>query len=828
MKDSVFMQLLLVSITTIPIILLLKLLSNKLNKRYAAKWKYWIWLLLAVRLLIPWSPTLPVQPIKIVIPEKEWVVGQPSYDYGEKNNFKLQIENEKNQITSKKESGQQEQLSTFLPAQNEALKQEVPSEQDISSEQELTVKQPVSKEIQIDFKTILHVAEIIWLAGMLGYLAYHVSGNLYSGKKLLRWARPANEALLEQVEEVLEQNTFPKRLRILVSNQVSGPMIVGIFKPKLYLEKKEYSNGELQFILQHELTHYRRKDLWYKVLLLIINAVHWFNPFVYTMRREAEGDLECSCDSVVMAKASKDARYIYANMILDTAAHRSTNRQMLTSNFYGGKEELKRRLSNILDVGKKKKGMFLFGALVLIAIVASGFIGFKMARDDVGQEILSEQESIQDLSAELISSQNDKEGSGLEGETDQTLEIESETEEHTTEFQWKESSKGIPEMGLSVYESGDVSKPGSLYVKLTNGEKEMIFECQELHYKIYQLSQTHILFSNWIEHGTGISKYEPHIINIQTMKEKDIAIESPIKFLDENLVQDIDKKQKGTQVKLGRDSYWVSAWKMEGVEEPFYELNYGNTIDYMVKNEQFVCKIGLDQGPFIHRGEIELTYIFENGKYVVDPQKVLLSINWQADTAARNSLLRYGELIAEHETLLLDGTEEEDRLTLHRVVNGEEAYNVLTVYLDSGISASYRLLSNNVTENDFGHIYTLPIVSDFYQSIIVQLSVPGSNYGSTDYYVLHVEVDEGKQSAKIVEDLAILDRNKESVKYGDHKETFMELPFHYVTHESIVPYYHEGLEKVSLKIIGFTDADTKNKMTCYVYWDGEDWQIYTE
>ena len=45
------------------IVLALTALSPLLNKVLAARWKYGIWLLLAVRLLIPWNPDLPALPL---------------------------------------------------------------------------------------------------------------------------------------------------------------------------------------------------------------------------------------------------------------------------------------------------------------------------------------------------------------------------------------------------------------------------------------------------------------------------------------------------------------------------------------------------------------------------------------------------------------------------------------------------------------------------------------------------------------------------------------------------------------------------------------------
>ncbi len=50
---NVFLSFLEISIPISFIIAVLLLLTPFLNKRYAAKWKYWIWIVMALRLIIP-------------------------------------------------------------------------------------------------------------------------------------------------------------------------------------------------------------------------------------------------------------------------------------------------------------------------------------------------------------------------------------------------------------------------------------------------------------------------------------------------------------------------------------------------------------------------------------------------------------------------------------------------------------------------------------------------------------------------------------------------------------------------------------------------------
>ena len=713
MRDDLFLQMLQISVTMIPLILLLKLVGNRLQKVYVAKWKYCIWLVLAVRLLLPWSPTFTIPTVEIKLPDNIVLEHEaPEYIY--------------NDALMEESPGQEQVLQVSAKVEKTVSGEE---QEDLREQESFIAQEPSVAKKTWKMPDILTLAEIIWLAVAISSLGYHVAAHLYAERKLRRWSRPAEEAFLEQVSATLGEEKLPEQLKLFINSQIAGPMVVGLYKPRLYLPEKDYTSRELQFVLRHELVHYYRKDLWYKALLLTVNIVHWFNPFVYLMCREAEKDLECSCDSMVMKGAEKEKRCSYARLIVDTATDKCVDRRLLTSNFYGGAEDLKRRLQNIMDTGKKKNGIATFALVIAVSVSVGGLVGFKLGESNASQITTGEVREVQEI--------------------------------------------------LEVLEEERVTEKAP----------------------------------------------------VETAPPTDKKFESPITFLDENLIQEVDKSQECTRVQLGSGNYqWVSAWKKEGVTQPFYELEYGDDIHYEIKDGALKCEVGLYQGLDFYRGVAELTYIYENGEYVVDKERAQLFLDWAIDTMARNSLRHHSQIMVEKDGLMLDQDAVDDGLTLHRVVDKDEAYNVLTVYLGNGMTTSYRLPSNHVTVNDISHIYTLPFRSNYYKSIVVMLSdtelTKTQIQSSADYYILHVEVDEESGEAKIVEDVAVLDTMRDSENYEQHRDTFLEFPCYYVTDDSDF-YYHEDLEALTLRIRGLSE-ETREEAFGYVYWDGEIWKSYFE
>ena len=51
-----------------------------------------------------------------------------------------------------------------------------------------------------------------------------------------------------------------------------------------YLPGMDISEKDFQYIVLHELTHYKRRDIFYKWLVQVAVCLHWFNPLVHLIR----------------------------------------------------------------------------------------------------------------------------------------------------------------------------------------------------------------------------------------------------------------------------------------------------------------------------------------------------------------------------------------------------------------------------------------------------------------------------------------------------------------------------------------------------------------
>lgn len=205
--------------------------------------------------------------------------------------------------------------------------------------------------------TLLDVAAFVWMFGSMFFISVHLISYLHYKRQVIKKGTSIKDTcILRQVSELKREMHIKCTVHTVRFPDASSPMIIGFFKPVLILPDEKYTSEELFFILKHELVHCKRRDLYIKLLLVAANAIHWFNPFIWIMQKEAAIDMELSCDERVTQGADYAMRKAYTETLLSTLHKGCVKRTALSTQFYGGKQIMKKRFKNILNNGGKKNG----------------------------------------------------------------------------------------------------------------------------------------------------------------------------------------------------------------------------------------------------------------------------------------------------------------------------------------------------------------------------------------------------------------------------------------------------------------------------------------
>ena len=350
---------------TLPMALVIAVLlaaGPLLGRRFTAKWRYWAWLLIAVRLLLPVGITLPQPVVTLPQPQGEFTYPvsreEPAPTEPAPVGDPIQV------VPGAAENDPYQQIETGMTAPT-GPSAETPK----PAEPAITPTPAGTRSIPV-----MEAVGWCWAAGTALFLLWQLGSYLALRAKLSRSRRPlTDEAILAVLEKESAAAGRQKPLPVYTA-AVGSPMIVGAIKPTLLLPEMELTAEQLSLVFRHELIHYRRRDIWYKLLLMLANAIHWFNPAVWLMVYAADRDLELSCDEAVVAGRDEAYREEYGRCLLAVVRAGMSRRTLFTTNFYSGKKTLKNRLATIFDTTKKHRGTLALAALLLAAAVAGSLV----------------------------------------------------------------------------------------------------------------------------------------------------------------------------------------------------------------------------------------------------------------------------------------------------------------------------------------------------------------------------------------------------------------------------------------------------------------------
>lgn len=210
----------------------------------------------------------------------------------------------------------------------------------------------------------------VYLTGAAITLALQLLRHARYMHLIRRWRMPAQERrLLSVYEDVCSEMGLRRRPQLMLCRIVDSPLLTGLMHPVILLPDSTLNLQELRLILRHELTHYRRGDLYIKGFMLLCVSLHWYNPLIYRLRRELNYACEASCDESVVRGADLDARQYYSETIIAVIRRQSRLRTALSTSFYGGKKEMKNRISTIMDTHARRLGALLLVPVLLLSIV---------------------------------------------------------------------------------------------------------------------------------------------------------------------------------------------------------------------------------------------------------------------------------------------------------------------------------------------------------------------------------------------------------------------------------------------------------------------------
>lgn len=362
-------------------------LSVLLKNRFTARWKYVVWLAVAMSLLVPARLPSNFSLINFKVPGTESSGNEKitakriisaDADSANVNSSKVNSED-----SSTADSKMQDTAVTGKAFTGAVLKDEVQSD---SASASLSGRHIVPLAAKIFM--------IVWLAGAVIKLLAEICAYCFSMRSLKRMSLPVNDLMKwKMYRDVCEQKGIRRRPELMQNAGLSTPLLAGLFRTKLYLPAVGYSAEELKLVYHHELTHYLHRDLWYKMLLRICASVYWFNPVLLFMLWEADKDIENLCDAEVVRVCSRAERKLYRKLLLRTVAI-DDQVPYVTASLNDSSMVFKDRILYMLNMKKLRKNVL--PGVILAMVLVGGNLAFGFSGETISGAQNTQQQAQKD------------------------------------------------------------------------------------------------------------------------------------------------------------------------------------------------------------------------------------------------------------------------------------------------------------------------------------------------------------------------------------------------------------------------------------------------
>lgn len=218
----------------------------------------------------------------------------------------------------------------------------------------------------------LNAFPLLWAAGAALYFAVILRQHRRIARVLSHCGMPPGSRLARLVAQT--GTTLGLKTSVQVCEILSSqpPSLFGFFRPRLIFPKAlldELSETELGMIVLHELMHVKRKDILLNWFMILVQGLHWFNPFAWLAMRRLRAAREMVCDAAVLAATSSSARQTYGETLIKLAGRFARlPAASSTVAIFSNQTEIHRR---ILMIAKFKPATRLaaFGSAIVVLVV---------------------------------------------------------------------------------------------------------------------------------------------------------------------------------------------------------------------------------------------------------------------------------------------------------------------------------------------------------------------------------------------------------------------------------------------------------------------------
>ncbi|MDR1158459.1 MAG: peptidoglycan DD-metalloendopeptidase family protein [Oscillospiraceae bacterium] len=215
------------------------------------------------------------------------------------------------------------------------------------------------------------ILSYMWLSGVCILLVWFLFCSLFLWRKINMSSLSVNSRIMDIYQQCTDVMGLRHIPRVILQEAVKTPSLFALPSPIILLNGRinDMDDVSIGYILLHELSHYKRRDFIFNILLVIMQSMHWFNPIIWYCFARIREDIEQANDEAVLRYIPSAEHMRYAGALVSVLEKVSPLPLPLLS-AARNKKNLERRINMIKLNGAHAQKKWIISALCIVLILA--------------------------------------------------------------------------------------------------------------------------------------------------------------------------------------------------------------------------------------------------------------------------------------------------------------------------------------------------------------------------------------------------------------------------------------------------------------------------
>ena len=216
---------------------------------------------------------------------------------------------------------------------------------------------------------------MLWWIGIVALFIKMII-NLWQIRKITRANHlPVSPQVLEIFETLRQQLKINKIVKIVQSQKISVPSVIGHLKPIIILPiglVNGLTSEQVEAILLHELSHIKRHDFLVNIIQSVVEVIYFFNPFMWIISKTIRDEREHASDDDAISLGISAS--VYAETLAGVFNY-AIKRQQFALSFASKNKLTLKRIQRIMKNKSNNNNKLIASMIFVIAITLSMYYG---------------------------------------------------------------------------------------------------------------------------------------------------------------------------------------------------------------------------------------------------------------------------------------------------------------------------------------------------------------------------------------------------------------------------------------------------------------------